>query len=277
MVRIYLSHSYRGADKEVNSFFLEIMKQLSWEIAVDPPTPTVLYEKIAKNIEDCDFVVAIVTRREFDKIADTWLPSAWISQEIGMAMMARKPLQVFVEEGVSVTNMLEEVHYYRFSRKRLDDDKALIRDQLRKFADSVFATRTYERVEDPFAFVVMKFDDQELEDAYELAIQPAINASSLKPVRVDKVGVKDTITEEIIHLIKTCTLFVADLTGERPNCYYEVGFAHALGRPVILSIKRGERIHFDLVTRQFFIWNSLRELRSGLQLRIERILKRDFA
>lgn len=277
MTRIYFSHSYRDADEEVNSFFMGIMKRLSWEIAVDPPSSTILYEKIAKHIEDGDFVVAVVTRREFDKESNTWLPSPWMSQEIGMAMMARKPLIVFVEEGVSVTDAVKEVHYYRFSRKRLNEDEPLIIDRLSKFAESVFASHTYERQQDPFAFVVMKFDDEELEDAYELAIEPAVKASGLKTVRVDKVSVEGTITDEIIHLIKTCTLVVADLTGERPNCYYEVGFAHALGRPVILSIRKGEKIHFDLVTRQFLIWNNMRELRKKLEMRIKRILRKDFA
>lgn len=275
MARIYFSHSYRDVDKDVNSFFLEIMKELSWEIAVDPSSPTILYEKIAKHIEDSKFVVVIVTCREFDKELNAWLPSPWISQEIGMAMMARKPLIVFVEEGVSVTDVIEEVHYYRFSRKRLDDDKSLIRDRLSKFEDSVSTSYTYERHQDPFAFVVMKFDDQELEDAYELAIKPAITASGLKSVRVDEVSIEGTITDEIIRLIKTCTIVIADLTGERPNCYYEIGFAHALGRPVILSIKKGEKIHFDLVARQFLIWNNMRKLRSELELRIKRILKKD--
>ena len=241
------------------------------------PSPTILYEKIAKNIEDSDFVVVVVTRREFDEKSNTWLPSPWISQEIGMAMMARKPLIVFVEEGVSVTDVVEEVHYNRFSRKRLFDDEPLIRDGLTKFANNIVTMYTYERHQDPFAFIVMKFGDQELEDAYELVIEPAINACGLKPVRVDKIAVENTINEDIIRLIKTSTLVVADLTGERPNCYYEVGFAHALGRPVILSIKNREKIHFDLVTHQFLIWNNLREFRGELELRIKRILKKDLA
>jgi len=107
MTRVYFSHSYRDVDEEVNSFFIDLMKELLWEIAVDPPNPKILYEKIAKHIEDSDFVVVIVTRREFDEKSNTWLPSPWISQEIGMTMMAQKPLLIFVEEGVSVTDVVE--------------------------------------------------------------------------------------------------------------------------------------------------------------------------
>jgi len=190
-----------------------------------------------------------------------------------------RPLPVYIPESpglIFVPKPVEGIHYYRFSRKKLDDDKVLIRDRLSKFADKVFAAHKYEQPKEAFAFVVMKFDDQELEDAYELAIEPAINAAGLKTVRVDKVSIEGTITDEIVRLIKMCSLVVADLTGERPNCYYEVGFAHALGRPMILSIKKGEKIHFDLVTRQFLIWNNIRELKNELELRIKRILRKDF-
>ena len=33
---------------------------------------------------------------------------------------------------------------------------------------------------------------------------------------------------------------LADLTGERPNCYFEAGYAHALGKQLILTIRKGE-------------------------------------
>jgi nucleoside 2-deoxyribosyltransferase len=36
---------------------------------------------------------------------------------------------------------------------------------------------------------------------------------------------------------------LADLTGERPSCYFEVGFAEALRRPVHLIAESGTNIH----------------------------------
>jgi nucleoside 2-deoxyribosyltransferase len=49
--------------------------------------------------------------------------------------------------------------------------------------------------------------------------------------------------------------FVADLTDERPSCYFEAGYAEALGVPVIYTIASKQsvitpgvetRIHFDI-------------------------------
>lgn len=271
-MQVYFSHSYREVDSEVNSFFMSAMKNLGWKVIVDPPSPSILYEKIAKHIEDSDLVVVAVTRRELDAATGEWLPSPWISQEIGMSMMARVPLLVYVEEGVRVGDLVEEVHYERFARDRLAADRVLIIDRLRKLGDSVSAAKPPEPQHDPFAFVVMKFDDSDLDDAYELAIRPAIEAAGLKSIRVDKISVDGTITDEIINSIQRCMVVVADLTGERPNCYYEVGFAHASGRPVVLTIRKGEKIHFDLVTRQFLIWDTKRKLKAELEDRIKRIL-----
>ena len=68
---------------------------------------------------------------------------------------------------------------------------------------------------------------------------------------------------------------IAELTGERPNCYYECGYAHALGREIIFVIRKGESIHFDLSTHRFIQWDTEDELRRKLRRRLDALESRE--
>lgn len=62
--------------------------------------------------------------------------------------------------------------------------------------------------------------------------------------------------------------------GRNPNVFYEVGYAHALGKPTILLTQRAEDIPFDLKHFPHIVYQSkLMELREQLTRRVRWIVE----
>lgn len=118
-------------------------------------------------------------------------------------------------------------------------------------------------------FVIMKFDDKLLDSAYAGVIKPMIKAHGMECIRIDEIQDSGQITDQVLQHIATSKYILADMSGERPNCYYEAGFAHALGKPLILTIKKEDSIHFDLSGYRFIQWETEDELRQELEKRFE--------
>lgn len=121
----------------------------------------------------------------------------------------------------------------------------------------------------PQVFVVMKFGDEVLDSAYEGAYKAMAKEFGLACLRIDEVQDSGKISDQILESIAESRYVLCDLTGARPNCYYETGFAHALGKEVILLANKKEKIHFDLQGHRFIQWTTEEELRKKLRERLD--------
>ncbi|MCG8319773.1 MAG: hypothetical protein MI921_09755 [Cytophagales bacterium] len=119
----------------------------------------------------------------------------------------------------------------------------------------------------------MSFQD-DYRDTYNLAIKPTIEKLGFKCVRVDEIQHNATVTPEIMRQIERATFVVADLTGERPNVYYEVGYAHRADKEVILMARKDHAVHFDVASINRINYQDLTELTTALELRIKSIKER---
>jgi nucleoside 2-deoxyribosyltransferase len=88
-------------------------------------------------------------------------------------------------------------------------------------------------------------------------------------LRVDEIRDSGKIADQILDSISKSELVLAELSGERPNCYYEAGFAHALGKELIFCIRETDAIHFDLAAHRFIKWGTEADLRRLLQDHLE--------
>lgn len=77
-------------------------------------------------------------------------------------------------------------------------------------------------------------------------IRPAINEYDYKAVRADEIDKPGIITSQVIQHVVNDPLVIADLTGRNPNVYYELAIRHAIRKPLVQLIQKGERIPFDV-------------------------------
>lgn len=130
-----------------------------------------------------------------------------------------------------------------------------------EYLESIRAIRT----DSLQAFVAMSFD-RCLSSVYENAIAPAIQLAGYRPYRIDSEPHLERIDVKIVAEIRRSRFLVADVTQQKAGVYYEAGFAHGIGIPVIWCVRTDDlkNVHFD--TRQFnhILWETENELHEQL-------------
>lgn len=115
-------------------------------------------------------------------------------------------------------------------------------------------------------FVASAFGRQDVDQLYDTELKRACASCGLEPYRVDLSEPDDTISAAIMDNIASARAMIADLTYARPSVYFEVGYAQALGLPVVLTCRadhyRGkaadQQVHFDLAQFKISFWTVRR-------------------
>lgn len=124
---------------------------------------------------------------------------------------------------------------------------------------------------EPFIFVVMPFET-EFEDVYD-AVKLEGQALGAVVRRADERFISGTITGRIFEELVRADVIVGEMSGRNPNVYYEVGYAHALGKTAILLIKDAKDIPFDLRDRQHIVYQNIKGLKAELAKKITAALQ----
>jgi len=112
-----------------------------------------------------------------------------------------------------------------------------------------------------FIFVLMSFQE-EFDEVYDEFVDAAkLVDDSLSVKRIDKQRGDFRITDEIVNNINKSGLIICDLTDERPNVYYELGYARGLGKRVIICARQGTHLHFDIKDFKVIFYKSPSHLR----------------
>lgn len=139
----------------------------------------------------------------------------------------------------------------------------------------------YELIEKGFLFIIMamKQNDKNLSDNdkakntelfnIQTSIKAAAQDSHMRAELADSSynGNKMILTK-ITENIKKAEIIIADLTYERPNCYFELGFAMANKKNIIITAKSETTIHFDVSGYDIIYYDTAEELYKELKRRL---------
>jgi hypothetical protein len=96
----------------------------------------------------------------------------------------------------------------------------------------------------------------EVEDYFRKIIDPVVIDFGYEPVQMGKADATSPWMEaQIFEMIHNAGVVIVDLTGVRPNCFTEMGYAFGRARKVIVTAKEGTSIPFDTSTYEANGWD----------------------
>jgi hypothetical protein len=104
-------------------------------------------------------------------------------------------------------------------------------------------------------FVLMPFKEP-FDTYYSAIIEPAILTVHLDPLRGDSLFRPSPIMADVWQMIQDAKVLVAELTERNANVFYELGLAHAIGKPVILISETIADVPFDLQPLRVLLYNK---------------------
>jgi hypothetical protein len=85
------------------------------------------------------------------------------------------------------------------------------------------------------------------EDVVEKSGPQALLCFVLMPIRADEERIGGTIHKPMFERLMLCPYAIADITGAKPNVYYELGIRHAMRpRSTVILVAAGTMLPFDI-------------------------------
>jgi len=198
------------------------------------------------------------------------------------ARLANKPIVPVATFGLAAAEIFDdEVKSFerRYSSKiTLDEYQCLNRllqgwdkETIATFAKEVVCLA--ERLVKPSeAFVIMSFAQSgELKDVYNTFVRVCEKAGYRAFKVDDHLDPNQRIIPAIMHAIRRSAFVIVDVTDPRPNVFYELGYANALGKDVILTAKEGTQRQFDVADVPTLFWDCQDTLEKKLTAQLTKM------
>lgn len=121
-----------------------------------------------------------------------------------------------------------------------------------------------ESLEKPRAFAVRLLnpdlpDYNEVQTFFDTVVQPVVEEElGYRLIVIDGRQAYDhaRIDQEIFAKLHRSSVVLADITGARPNCFLELGYALGRGLPTMVMVRDGASLPFDITTFSGLHWKT---------------------
>jgi hypothetical protein len=116
----------------------------------------------------------------------------------------------------------------------------------------------------------------------EEIIEPVMDEhQDFKVERADKLAQPGLIDAQVINLLHSAELVIADLTTLNPNAFYEIGIRHMVQKPIIHMQRADQRPPFDVSLYRAILFKmsrpaELKEARAALKAQVAAVLAADY-
>jgi hypothetical protein len=116
-----------------------------------------------------------------------------------------------------------------------------------------------QHVRSNFAFMALKFGDEELDQVVSECFAPAVAKAGFELRTLADHQGAGLIDDQLRVALRNCRFVIADVTHGNNGAYWEAGFAEGLGKPVIYTCRQSEweerKVHFDTNHLVTIIWS----------------------
>ena len=131
-------------------------------------------------------------------------------------------------------------------------------------------------------FVIQPFDGDVYDKRYSEVFHPGIKAAGLEPYRVDRDPGVSVPINDIEAGIRNAQICFAEITTDNPNVWFELGFAIAASKEVVLVCCEDRKSHFpfDVQHRSIIKYrsgspNDFVELQGKITQRLKALLEKE--
>jgi predicted Rossmann-fold nucleotide-binding protein len=189
---------------------------------------------------------------------------------VELAYIAGKPLLPVPATGGTAREVWDRYEAELIHRLHLDTRQVEALKDAQDFSRAVSAClAAVTHILRPRCFIAMPFSSHPMANTFE-TMRAVAEELGFQVIRVDQESFVGNIVEAIWDAIRHSDVVIADLTGHRPNIYYEMGISHALAKPTLLTLfsRDGnipDDVPFDIKAQRIVAYGTTQSLQTQLR------------